>query len=446
MRNTWDVRSGRTPEYDIWRDELSDALARLGLDIGCLAEEPPLKPVKGSSLSLWEKEYDLWYDATVQFQREGTDLFDTVRHSMIISGPYAQIDVRAISMMKKGAIKDGRALLRWAFEFVDSSSLNCQMELVKKLNQKTIGINVNKCEFSDHMISLYEMWRQKEGANVDMPAEYFQRLLMSMPTAPEGPLVRVRSKIADLVEENSPILQNMDGEGGFFSRMAKYADSQGIKEGVEKRTYSREMGEMHAMHNQESEEQCGECMSWVCRKSSDKCICKHNSTFDIGKMKEGQKKEYIEMVRAYSKLNPGRRGPRCCCRHPTCAVHSSRPPAGPSRKAPLRTWRQTSTRRRQSSCLRTSRFRTMALMQSTSGWPRISAVTVRVSLSWGARSQAFSHRRRLSLTGRVRHSIRRSLVTAASFAFARLRSVSLTSSNQSRWGGGPSVGGARLPQ
>ena len=306
MRNTWDVRSGRTPEYDIWQDELNDALARLGLDIGCLAEEPPLKPVKGSSLSLWEKEYDLWYDATVQFQREGTDLFDTVRHSMIVSGPYAQIDVRAISMMKKGAIKDGRALLRWAFEFVDSSSLSCQMELVKELNQKTIGINVNKCEFSDHMISLYEMWRQKEGANVDMPAEYFQRLLMSMPTAPEGPLVRVRSKIADLVEENSPILQNMDGEGGFFSRMAKYADSQGIKEGVEKRTYSREMGEMHAMHNQEIEElQCGECMSWVCKKTSDKCICKHNSTFDIGKMKEGQKKEYVEMVRAYSKLNPG---------------------------------------------------------------------------------------------------------------------------------------------
>jgi hypothetical protein len=36
---------------------------------------------------------------------------------------------------------------------------------------------------------------------------------------------------------------------------------------------------MHAMHNQEIEElQCGECMSWVCKKTSDKCICKHNST------------------------------------------------------------------------------------------------------------------------------------------------------------------------
>jgi len=40
MRNAWDVRSGRTPKYDIWLDELNDALARLGLDIGCIAEEP----------------------------------------------------------------------------------------------------------------------------------------------------------------------------------------------------------------------------------------------------------------------------------------------------------------------------------------------------------------------------------------------------------------------
>ena len=83
---------------------------------------------------------------------------------------------------EKGAIKDGRALLRWAFEFVDSSSLSCQMELVKELNEKTIGMDANKCQFSNHMISLYEMWLQKEGANVDMPAEYFQRLLMSMLT------------------------------------------------------------------------------------------------------------------------------------------------------------------------------------------------------------------------------------------------------------------------
>jgi hypothetical protein len=41
------------------------------------------------------------------------------------------------------------------------------------------------------------------------------------------------------------------------------------------------MGEMHAMQHQEIKEQCAECMSWVCKKNSVKCICKHNSTFDI---------------------------------------------------------------------------------------------------------------------------------------------------------------------
>ena len=29
----WDVRSGRTPKYDIWLDELNDALARLHLQV-----------------------------------------------------------------------------------------------------------------------------------------------------------------------------------------------------------------------------------------------------------------------------------------------------------------------------------------------------------------------------------------------------------------------------
>ena len=48
-----------------------------------------------------------------------------------------------------------------------------------------------------------------------------------------------------------------------------------------------------------------DCLSWVCKKLSDKCICKYDSTFDISSMKEDQKKEYVEMARAYSKLNPG---------------------------------------------------------------------------------------------------------------------------------------------
>ena len=51
-----------------------------------------------------------------------------------------------------------------------------------------------------------------------------------MPTGPEGALVRVRSKIADMIDEDSHIFRNLDGENGFFARINKYAESQGVKE------------------------------------------------------------------------------------------------------------------------------------------------------------------------------------------------------------------------
>ena len=45
-------------------------------------------------------------------------------------------------------------------------------------------------QFSDHMIALYEMWLQKEGSKVHEPAEYYHRLLASIPSENEGPLAR----------------------------------------------------------------------------------------------------------------------------------------------------------------------------------------------------------------------------------------------------------------
>ena len=119
MLNSWDVRSGRNCKYAVWRDELNDAMASIGLDASCINEEPPQEPV-GLSLSVYS--HHLWVNAVLQYQDEGTKLFDMVRPSLLISTDYAQMDLRAISEMKRGQVKDGRALLRWAMSFVDSSS------------------------------------------------------------------------------------------------------------------------------------------------------------------------------------------------------------------------------------------------------------------------------------------------------------------------------------
>ena len=311
MQNSWDVRSGRTPAFAVWQDELIDALASLGLPISCINEPPPIEPDR-SSVSAYK--HNLWVEAMMQFQAEGTELFDTVRPSLQVCGAYTQMDLRAISQMKQmdehGIRKDGRALCRWALHFVDYSSLSYQIKLIAELNKKKIEVNASKVQFAMHMISLLEMWLQKEGTNIKEPAEYYQRLLMSMPTEPECALVRVRSKIADMVEEDSPILRDLDGENGFFVRINSYAESQGVKEvelqGVkeeESRSYVREMGGLQAM--QEAVDQCGKCRSWICKRLAADCICQHDSTYDINKIMPGPKKEFVELNRDYSKMNPG---------------------------------------------------------------------------------------------------------------------------------------------
>ena len=89
-------------------------MASIGLDGRCITEEPPEEPDR---LSLCAHSHKLWVNAVLQFQAEGTALFDIVRPSLLISSNYAQMDLRAISEMKRvnvtgQMVKDGRALLR----------------------------------------------------------------------------------------------------------------------------------------------------------------------------------------------------------------------------------------------------------------------------------------------------------------------------------------------
>jgi len=76
MKHAWRVRDGRGPEYTLWRDELGDSLARIGLTLDDINEEPPAPPATQTA-----GHTTLWIAATLQYQREGTALFDLVRPS-----------------------------------------------------------------------------------------------------------------------------------------------------------------------------------------------------------------------------------------------------------------------------------------------------------------------------------------------------------------------------
>ena len=69
MRDGRTVRDGRTNTYVLWDNFYGDMLAVIGLNRGSVNDVPPERPI-GSSLSA--ESYELWVDATNQFQTEGT--------------------------------------------------------------------------------------------------------------------------------------------------------------------------------------------------------------------------------------------------------------------------------------------------------------------------------------------------------------------------------------
>ena len=88
MRNTWEPRTGRTPEYAIWHDELIEVLIKLGLSEANIKEKPPEKPEEATRNV---DACNLWADAVEQYQDQGTCIFDAARGSLLHLSAYTQM-------------------------------------------------------------------------------------------------------------------------------------------------------------------------------------------------------------------------------------------------------------------------------------------------------------------------------------------------------------------
>ena len=57
MQNSCDVRMETASQHAVWKDEVHDVLAHLGLNFNSVNEEPPEMP---EGLSLTRESYGLW--------------------------------------------------------------------------------------------------------------------------------------------------------------------------------------------------------------------------------------------------------------------------------------------------------------------------------------------------------------------------------------------------
>ena len=227
----WKPRSasGRGATFVLWEDGLHDVLPKLALRRDSVYELPPARP---SGHTLCAESLVLYERAMEQYHHKGTELFDAVRPSLDLDGPYAAQDIRLIQRWKdEYGRKDGRSLVRWALSFTDRSSISGQMDLVTKMNALSLPSTASVFDLSEHLMNLWEYWLALSSSDRDAPASFFSQLVISVPTSPEGPLVKMRSWFVDLVEEGvSPLLRDVDGAGGLLARLVKYATSHGLPE------------------------------------------------------------------------------------------------------------------------------------------------------------------------------------------------------------------------
>ena len=224
----WRPRDGRNSVFRFWEDALMDAVALLGIKQEDLHILPPVCP---TDETLTAHSYGLWYNAMVQWQREGTRLFDLVRPTLDLKGPHADQDLRRLRGWKCNDIRDGRALLQWALSFVDRSSVEGQMELLKQISSMTLDPDETLFGLSEHLFKLWELWLDISSNDRNAPAAFLSQLLTSMPVAPECPIVHVRRYLADLVrKKDSYLLSDIDGDKGLFANMIDYGKMLGLQD------------------------------------------------------------------------------------------------------------------------------------------------------------------------------------------------------------------------
>ena len=97
--------------------------------------------------------------STISRPRACTAIFDAVRPSLAdLDGPHSQQDLRRITLWKRDGVKDGRALVRWTLSFVDRSSIEGQMKLVKDINGMSLSVDGSLLGLSEHLHNLWELW------------------------------------------------------------------------------------------------------------------------------------------------------------------------------------------------------------------------------------------------------------------------------------------------
>ena len=133
----WRPRSGRGIDYDRHVDSIDDFLRANSLDPSTLYHELP-------TLADIKKYYPQSDDADAkamlqhairQYQDENAIIFQAVKPSLLIDGPFEQTDREHIRTFTNGTLQNGRKLVLWSRTWSDDSGFDAQDDLHEKMKK-----------------------------------------------------------------------------------------------------------------------------------------------------------------------------------------------------------------------------------------------------------------------------------------------------------------------
>ena len=380
----WRPRSGRNADYKKWERSLRELLAAFACTESMLAAGPPqvdssshdaMTLRSGEKIERDTTAHELQTAALVEWQSVNTALYWHVKPSLLIDGPDFERDARKTDLYS-GRLANGWKLIEWARGHADVSGKTAQKNLRSHLGKK-LKEGSTRAQFNVHAMNLYDIWALISGNDASSPeslADYYEELLHSMPTAPEGAhLVGLRTWLAcrindfkhglagefrdvddaiDAMLAHAKILGvppgDAQGQGaGLMAAIGIDGEVQLCSMGADGTlVYCTELNcggcvacdpqeQLNAMganggrpsnkppgserndkqrqpaggNGVRLENDCDYCDAWSCqsRKKRGKCICKHDSTFDLQsptcKLTSGAK-GYVKMARKWHLAHP----------------------------------------------------------------------------------------------------------------------------------------------
>ena len=243
--NCWAVRTGRTEQYRLWKEDLDHMLKINGQeDIETfLAVQPPdlndeLNP-EGAAAKKRHAEL------LVAWMRLRVLMYDHIKSTLIIEGSHHGDDLKAIRAFEmSNEDKDAQGVLKWAMAFADVSDVESQSRLVDYVNLSRLAPGSTVMQLYTHSIKLWDAYVLQQSVSMAMAGDdrnakrtylniFMKTWENSLPSTPENSLLtKTRAWMVEKRFDNAFYFgDEIRGAEGAIDTVCGYAKRIGVASG-----------------------------------------------------------------------------------------------------------------------------------------------------------------------------------------------------------------------